>query len=113
MHSPRPFVHRENRIEVEQLAPRLLRVKASYGFMETPKIQDILRLLRAQRPDVDFSHPTYYLANPKIADDASSHGLPAWQLNLFRWLARNARPLTDSLGLPPNSVIEFGVEVKL
>jgi KUP system potassium uptake protein len=113
MHSPRPFVHRENRIEVEQLAPRLLRVKASYGFMETPKIQDILRLLRAQRPDVDFSHPTYYLANPKIADDTSSHGLPSWQLNLFRWLARNARPLTDSLGLPPNSVIEFGVEVKL
>jgi len=113
MHSARPFVHRENRVEVEQLAPRLLRVKASYGFMETPKIQDILRLLRAQRPDVDFSHPTYYLANPKIADDTSSHGLPSWQLNLFRWLARNARPLTDSLGLPPNSVIEFGVEVKL
>ena len=75
--------------------------------------QDVLRALRSQRPDVDFSHPTYYLANPKIADDPSPHGLPPWQLNLFRWLARNARPLTDSLGLPPNSVIEFGVEVKL
>ena len=113
MHSARPFVHPENRIEVEQLAPRLLRVKASYGFMDTPRIHDILRLLRLRRPDVDFSHPTYYLANPKIADDISPRGMPSWQLNLFRWLARNARPLTDSLGLPPNSVIEFGVEVKL
>jgi K+ transporter len=39
--------------------------------------------------------------------------LPNWQRNLFRWMTRNARPLTDSLGLPPNSTIEFGVEVKI
>jgi len=113
MHASRPFVHAENRVEVEDLAPRLLRVKAWYGFMQEPTIHDILKHLRKQRPSTDFSHPTYYLASPKIAPDPSAHALPAWQRNLFRWMTRNARPLTDSLGLPPNSVIEFGVEVRI
>jgi len=113
MHSSRPFVSSEKRLEIEDLAPRLLRVKAWYGYMQEPGIRDILANLRKQRPGVDLAQPTYYLASPKIGDDRSKHGLWRWQRNLFRWMARNARPLTDSLGLPPNSVVEFGVEVKI
>ncbi len=113
MHSPGPYVSGDKRIEVEQLSPRLLRVKAWYGFMQEARIHDILKHLRQQRPNEDFSQPTYYLASPKIGADRSAHGLPSWQRNLFRWMSRNARPLTDSLGLPPNRIIEFGVEVKV
>lgn len=113
MHESQPFVHPENRIEIDEITPRLLRVKAWYGFMQEPRINDILFHLRKERPNVDFSHPTYYLASPKIRDAKGPGALPHWQRNLFRWMARNARPLTDSLGLPPNSVIEFGVEVKV
>ncbi len=112
MHASRPFVHADNRLEIEDLAPRLMRVKAWYGFMQEPGIRDILHQLRKKRPDADFSHPTYYLASPKIRDD-HKNGLPRWQRNLFRWMNRNARPLTDTLGLPPNNVIEFGVEVRI
>jgi K+ transporter len=81
--------------------------------MQQPNIHDILKHLRAKRPSTDYAHPTYYLAHPTIRADRSPHGLPNWQRNLFRWMTRNARPLTDSLGLPPNSTIEFGVEVKI
>lgn len=113
MHASQPFVHPENRLEIEEITPRLLRVKAWYGFMQEPRINDILHHLRKDRPGVDFSHPTYYLASPKIRDAHGRGSLPDWQRHLFRWMARNARPLTDSLGLPPNNVIEFGVEVKI
>ncbi|HLI95935.1 MAG TPA: KUP/HAK/KT family potassium transporter [Candidatus Baltobacteraceae bacterium] len=113
MHASQPFVHPEKRLEIEEITPRLLRVKAWYGFMQEARIHDILHHLRKARPGTDFSHPTYYLASPKIRE-ASDHGaLPSWQRNLFQWMTRNARPLTDSLGLPPNNVIEFGVEVKI
>jgi K+ transporter len=81
--------------------------------MQEPRINDILHHLRELRPATDFSHPTYYLASPKIRDDHGPEGLPSWQRNLFRWMTRNARPLTDSLGLPSNNLIEFGVEVKM
>lgn len=113
MHASQPFVHPENRLELEEITPRLLRVKAWYGFMQEPRINDILKHLRERRPGVDFSHPTYYLASPKIRDAHGPRALPDWQRNLFKWMTRNARPLTDSLGLPPNNVIEFGVEVKI
>ncbi|HEV3152729.1 MAG TPA: KUP/HAK/KT family potassium transporter [Candidatus Baltobacteraceae bacterium] len=113
MHSSRPFVHPDERVQFEDITPRLLRVKAWYGYMEEPQIRDILHHMRKQRPAMDFSHPTYYLADPKIRRDHSERALWKWQRALFRWMARNARPLTDSLGLPPNRVVEFGVEVRI
>lgn len=109
----RPFVHAKERVKVEDIAPRLVRVKASYGFMQNANIKDILSHLKRERPDIDVSKATYYLASPKIADDMGPRALPGWQRALFRWMTRNARPLTDSLGLPPNSIVEFGVEVKV
>ena len=113
MHASAPFVHPENRVEIEEITSRLLRVKAWYGFMQEPNIRDILQHLRKKLPRVDFSEPTYYLAKPRIRDSRHPGSLPAWQLNLFRWMNRNARPLTDTLGLPPNNVIEFSLEVRI
>ncbi len=109
----RPIVRPEERVKVEQISSRLFRIKAHYGFMEQPKIEDILEHCRKQRPDLDLSKPTYYLASPKISRDHSKAGLPSWQWSLYRWMIRNARPLTDSLGLPANRTVEFGVEVPL
>jgi len=110
---PRPIVAATERVEVEQISSRLFRIKAHYGFMEQPKIEDILEQCRKRRPDLDLSKPTYYLANPKISRDHSKAGLPSWQWSLYRWMIRNARPLTDSLGLPANRTVEFGVDVPL
>ncbi len=111
-HAPRPYIDVSERMRLEEITPRLLRAKASYGFMQQPNIDDILQSLRALRPDLDLREPTYYLAAPKIGADHRS-GMPAWQRSLYRWMTRNARPLTDSLGLPPNRIIEFGVDVRL
>jgi len=109
----RPFVHPDQRVHIEDLGPRIHRVRASYGFMQQPRMADILTHLRRQRPGLELRKPTYYLASPKIGEDRSARALPGWQRALFRWMARNARPLTDSLGLPPNHIVEFGVEVPL
>ncbi|MDP9017845.1 MAG: KUP/HAK/KT family potassium transporter [Candidatus Eremiobacteraeota bacterium] len=112
VNTPRPFVNSLDRIDVEKLAPQLLRVRAHYGFMQEAKIADILHHLRKRVSDVDLSHPTYYLARPKISQKAEG-GLPSWQVSLFRIMSRTARPLTDSLELPPDSVIEFGAEARI
>lgn len=109
VNTSRPFVSANARVEAEKLAPRLIRVKASYGFMQEAKMADILSHLRKRCVDVDFEHPTYYLASPKIEAGAGPAALPAWQRSLFRLMSRLARPLTDSLELPADSVVEFGV----
>ncbi|GAC1654108.1 MAG: potassium transporter Kup [Vulcanimicrobiaceae bacterium] len=109
----RPFIHASQRIAVERITPRLVRVRAEYGFMQTANIRDILAHLGERAPGIDLANPVYYLASPKIADDEGSHSLPAWQRSLYRLMTRNARPLTDSLGLPPDHTVEFGVKVSV
>lgn len=108
-----PYVHASSRLFVEEEAPRIWRVRALYGFMQSPNIKDILHHLKRLRPEIDLSKVTYYLASPKIGDDTGPDALPGWQRWIFRSMTRNARPLTDQLGLPPNSIVEFGVEVKI
>lgn len=109
----RPFVHGSRRLEIERVAPHLYRVRALYGFMEEPKIGAILSGLREACPQLNVSHPTYYLASPKIVRDDSPSRLPAYQANLYYWMTRLARPLTDSLGLPADSIVEFGIETRI
>ena len=109
----RPYVSQSLRTEVEPLAPRLYRVRAFYGYMQQGRINEILQSLRVTHPEIRTDHATYYLASPKIGEDHSPIGLPEWQRSLYRWMIRNARPLTDSLGLPPNRIVEFGVEVPI
>lgn len=110
---PRPYVHPDNRVRVDQLAPQLYRVRAYYGFMQQSEINDILKRINAVAPELHTKNATYYLASPKIAANHGPGTLPDWQRSLYRWMIRNARPLTDSLGLPPNRIVEFGVEVPI
>jgi KUP system potassium uptake protein len=113
-YASRPFVHKSRRLEIELAGPRLYRVKAVYGFMEEPNIRDVLSGLRAECPELNLSHPTYYLASPKIVRGVEGPArLPAFQSNLYYWMTRIARPLTDSLGLPADSIVEFGVEARI
>jgi KUP system potassium uptake protein len=111
---PRPKVPGTDRIDIEELGPRLIRVRAFYGFMQNATIADILRQLAKRRPQIDISNVTYYLASPKIyAAEKNDKPMSRWQFALYKALLRNARPLTDSLRLPPNRVVEFGVEVRI
>lgn len=111
---PKPKVQSFERLEVEELGPRLIRVRAFYGFMQNATIADILRQLHKRRPEIDIGNVTYYLASPKLySAKRHEHPMAQWQLAIYRALIRNARPLTDSLMLPPNRVVEFGVEVRL
>jgi KUP system potassium uptake protein len=36
-----------------------------------------------------------------------------WRKTLFAFLGKNARPPTDFFGLPPNRVVELGVQIEL
>ena len=109
----RPYVGPSHRVDISQVAERLYRVKAHYGFMQQPSIDGIMEGCRRVRPDLDLSKPTYFLANPKISRSTMRDRLNSLQWSLYRWMIRNARPLTDSLGLPANRVVEFGVDVPL
>jgi KUP system potassium uptake protein len=111
----RPYVDPANRVEVERIVPRLTRITANYGFMDTPDVLDVLRCCQPELPpEIDLSEADYFFARPRIAHQAgASLGFPGWRRWLLNYMMRNATPLTDSLGIPPDRIIEFGVTLQL
>ncbi len=111
----RPYVDPDQRVSVEQIVPRLTRITANYGFMEEPNVGDILTRCRPQIPkEIELEDADYFLARPRITPrNEPGHGFPKWRRWLLSYMMRNANPLTDSLGIPPDRIIEFGVELKV
>jgi KUP system potassium uptake protein len=109
----RPYVPFGKRLRIERLGPDLHRVEAHFGFMQQPKIGLILPLCEQSSELGGFEQPTYFLAAPKIVHDNRPGAMPGWQRSLYDFLIHNARPYTDTLGLPANHVIQIGVEVRV
>ena len=105
-----PHVDPANRVKIEPIVPRLTRVTAFYGFMETPDVSDILSHCRPQLPpEIELEDADYFLARPRIVAVHESRAFPGWRRWLLGFMMRNATPLTDSLGIPPDRIIEFGI----
>ncbi len=55
---------------------------------------------------------TYFLSRETIIR-SDRRGLSAWRKNLFAVMARNAQPANAFFRLPPNRVVELGVQVEI
>ena len=107
----RPYIDPSQRVIVEQIVPRLTRVTAHYGFMEAPDVAEILAGCRTKiPPEIDLDDADYFFARPRIVPaPPGPRTFPKWRRWLLTSMMRNANPLTDSLGIPPDRIIEFGV----
>ena len=106
-----PEVPENERLTVERLPMGFYRVIARYGFMETPDVRSaVARCCR----DTLSSSPddvTYYLGRPTLIPTGGTP-MTTWRKILFVFLARNARPATQFFGIPPNRVVELGMQVE-
>ena len=107
----RPHVPYAERIMIERLGPRLLRVVARYGFIEEPKIEEIMNCCEHVHGKT-FIDPTFFLVDPKLRS-IQSGSFPSWRRALLGFMMRNARPLTDYLNLPIDRVVKVGVEIRV
>ncbi len=110
----RPYVNPADRVQIEQLVPRLTRVTAMYGFMETPNVDDIWARCRPQiPPEIELEEADYFLARPRIVPREGKGAFPGWRRWLLGYMMRNANPYTDSLGIPPDRIVEFSVPLRV
>ncbi len=107
---PVPFIDDASSIEAAELPSGFLRVLARVGFMQTA---DVPRLLgRVSVLDAEPMTTTYYLGRQTLVT-TETRALLRWRKRLFAFLLRNARPPTDFFQLPPNRVVELGVQIEL
>jgi KUP system potassium uptake protein len=80
--------------------------------MEEP---DVPRALAAvQHPRLNFAagEVSYFLGRETLLPTRKP-GMALWRERLFVWLSRNAQTATDYFNLPPDRVVEVGVQVEL
>jgi KUP system potassium uptake protein len=108
----RPHLSDEERISVEPLGGNLFNVRVQYGFMEDPDVPDALMQAREQGLALDLADLTYFLGRETIIVTAQ-HGMAVWREKLFVLMARNAVRATAFFRLPPERVVELGVQVEM
>lgn len=108
----RPHVPPAERVMLEKLSPHFWRVTASFGFVEEPSMDIVREACQPHGLEWDDMTTTYFLGREVIVP--SRHPvLPAWRAALFRLLSRNAQQPAAYYRLPPNRVVELGVQVEL
>jgi KUP system potassium uptake protein len=106
-----PWVAEESRARVSEVGKGIWRVVVRYGFMQRP---DIPAALRAATPGVPANEgdATYYIGRETfLATDAGRMG--RWSETLFGFVARNARPASAWFNIPPERVVELGLQLDL
>ena len=106
-----PEVPASERITVEPLGHGIYRVKAAYGFMETPNVEDIRARLTEAGIKTRRMDTTYYLGREELIC-ANGVGMSRWRKKLFAVMARNARSATQYFGIPANRVVELGTQIE-
>lgn len=108
----RPHVPESERVTIQALPAGFWRVTASFGFMEEVSLEIVREACRSQGLEWQDMATTYFLGRETILP-ARHPLLPRWRAWLFRLLARNALQPTTFYRLPPNRVVELGVQVEI
>jgi KUP system potassium uptake protein len=107
-----PYVEPERRVAVADLGQEFYRVIGRYGFMEEPDAQAILKLCKPLGLNFREMETTFFLSRETIIP-SERRGLARWRKRLFALMARNAQPANAYFRLPPNRVVELGLQVEI
>ncbi|MFN7913850.1 MAG: potassium transporter Kup [Vicinamibacterales bacterium] len=109
-----PLVAPEQAIEVERMHDGFWRVVVRFGYMETPDVPRALGRARESGLVLDEQDTTYYLAHLTLFTHAYGRlGMAGWRDTLFIFLSRNARRATNFFLIPPDRVVEIGIQLAL
>ncbi|MFQ5702905.1 MAG: potassium transporter Kup [Gemmatimonadales bacterium] len=107
-----PFVADDERYEVITLGVGMYRVRARLGFMEEVNVPELLNGCTIEGVSFEPMKTSYFLGRERvIATDRP--GMAIWREHLFGAMSRNAEGVTRYFSLPPNRVVELGMQVEI
>ena len=107
-----PLVPEKERIEMRQLRPDIYRVSGAYGFMEQPNVPALLARCASHGLTVDPAQTTFFLSRETVIP-RHGPGMRPWRRRLFAAMSRNAQSAAAFFRLPPNRVVELGMQVEI
>lgn len=107
-----PFVGKEEQVKVQDLGRRFYRVTLTYGFAQQPNVPDAMRQATEQGLEVDENETTYFLGRETILVTRAP-GMALWRERLFVLMSRNAVRATAFFRIPPERVVELGMQLEI
>lgn len=106
-----PAVSASERYELEALAPDCWQAVAHWGFKQEPNVPELLEQISREHPELNLDpmQTSYYLSRQTVV----LTGRGRWRTRLFMFMSRNAARSTRFFKIPPNRVVEMGMQIEL
>ena len=105
-----PRVPLKDRVHLEQISDKFMRLVLHFGFMERPNVPRALAVARKQGWSFDIMSTSFFLSRRSVRPDSRS-AMPPWQDRLYIFLAYNADDASSYFQLPTDRVVEIGTQV--
>ena len=106
-----PEVSADHMLALEKMGQGFYRLVATYGFMQSPNIPELLARAAADGVPVPKMDTSYYLGRERLVLTGKAK-MSRWRKSLFALMSRNARSATEFFQIPPNRVIELGAQIE-
>jgi KUP system potassium uptake protein len=108
-----PEVPESERVTLRPLGHGFHQIVARYGFMQTPNVPRALEMaLTGAGMPWQPGSTSYYLGRETLLPTGHSR-IRKWRKSLFAFISRNARSATDYFCIPPDRVVELGMQIDL
>jgi KUP system potassium uptake protein len=108
----RPFVPPAERAQVQDRGEGFYRVVASFGFMEQPHIDEVVRAAGAAGLNIQCDRTTFFVGKERLVV-SDTPGMAVWREHLFVFLSKHAENAADFFQLPPERVYEVSQVVEI
>ncbi|WP_051279706.1 potassium transporter Kup [Chitinilyticum aquatile] len=109
-----PLIPPAQQLTITQLGNQVFQILICCGFKDTPDIPAALALAATREPQLHCEpmQLSYFLSRETIVESRYPE-MARWRRMLFSLMMRNAARITSFFGIPPNRVVEMGMQVEL
>lgn len=107
-----PRADPDTRVSVKHLPLGAWLVEARFGYMEQPDVPAALRSCEPLGLSIDPAQASYFLGRRVIRTSVKS-ALPFWQQRIFIMLANQSARAIEFFRIPPDRVVELGMQMSV
>jgi KUP system potassium uptake protein len=107
-----PFVPEEDRFDTSELGKNIYRVLLNYGFAQDPDVPAALSNCQVCGEGFKMMETSFFLSREQLIT-TDKPGMARWRKHVFALTARNSTGAFSFFRLPPNRVIELGMQLEL
>jgi KUP system potassium uptake protein len=110
-----PYVPFDERLKVDRVSRSSWQAVARWGFKQEPNVPQVVGQIGQEVPELNLEpmQTSYFLSRQTIIVVRRLPWYKSWRRHLFALMARNASRSTRFYRIPPNRVVEMGMQMEL